>query len=81
MPYYVYILKSKSKGTSYIGSTQDLENRLSEHNSGESKYTRGKGPWELMYHEQYSSRSEAVQRERFLKSVEGRMEFKGRGLL
>ncbi len=81
MPYYVYILKSKSKGTSYIGSTQDLENRLSEHNSGESKYTRGKGPWELMYHEQYSSRSDVVRRERFFKSVEGRMELKSRGLL
>ncbi|HDO25777.1 MAG TPA: GIY-YIG nuclease family protein [Nitrospirae bacterium] len=81
MPYFVYVLKSLSSGRSYIGSTNNLQNRLLRHNNNESKATKGKGPWELLYHEQYQTRSDAVKRERFFKSVEGRIELKNRGLL
>ncbi len=81
MPYFVYVLKSTSKKTSYIGSTQDLENRLSEHNSGESKATRHKGPWSLVYQEKFQTRSEAVGREMYFKTVDGRIELKRLGIL
>jgi len=81
MPYFVYVLKSKSTGTSYVGSTSNLKKRLSEHINGKSTYTRGKGPWNLMHYEEFLSRSEAVQRERYFKSVEGRIELKNQGFI
>ncbi len=73
MPYFVYILKSVSSDKSYIGSTNNLEKRLTEHNNGTSLYTRGKGLWALVFSEQYKTRSEAVRRERYFKTVGGRI--------
>jgi putative endonuclease len=81
MPYFVYILKSESTGTSYIGHTSNLEKRLIEHNNGKSISTRKKRPWKLIYQEEYQTRSEAVQRERYFKSVQGRLELKAKGIL
>jgi putative endonuclease len=46
--YYVYVLHSASYGLYYKGFTQDVERRLSEHNRDKSRYTSGKGPWELL---------------------------------
>jgi len=81
MPYFVYVLKSLSSGRSYVGNTNNLQNRLLRHNNNESKATRGKGPWQLIYHEEYASRSEAVRKELFFKSVEGRINLKKLGIL
>ncbi|MBI4824856.1 MAG: GIY-YIG nuclease family protein [Nitrospirae bacterium] len=81
MAYYVYLLKSKSKGASYVGHTQNLDIRLAEHNSGKSKSTRYSRPWELVYSEEVQTRSEAVKREQYFKSQIGRLELKSRGLL
>ena len=81
MPFYVYILKSFSTGKSYIGCTKNLKNRISEHNSNESKATRGKGPWKLVYYEAYNSRSEAIKREKYFKTQIGRLELKKSGIL
>ncbi|MBI1863755.1 GIY-YIG nuclease family protein [Candidatus Woesebacteria bacterium] len=49
--YYVYILRSLTTGKHYIGSTCNLEKRLLRHNKGGSKYTRNKGPYEIVYSE------------------------------
>ena len=81
MSFYVYVLKSDLNGTSYVGHTNDPEKRLIEHNSGKSLATRKKGPWELVYIEKYETRSEAAARERYLKTVPGRLELKGKGFL
>ena len=81
MPYFMYVLKSEDMGRSYIGHTSNLEKRLSEHNSGKSISTRNKGPWRLVYKEEYQTRSEAAKRERYFKSVDGRMELKAKGFL
>ena len=70
--YTVYVLLSMSKGKHYIGQTQDLERRLREHEQGIAGYTRNRGPWELIYEERLETRSEAMIRERFLKSGQGR---------
>ena len=67
MPYAVYILQSQKDGRYYIGSTSDIEERLSYHNSGRSGYTSKYLPWVLKYYEDYETRAEAVQRERYLK--------------
>lgn len=65
--YYMYILRSMQDGRYYIGSTQDVAARLARHNSGASRYTKAKGPWELIYTEQFHSRALAVQREKQIK--------------
>jgi putative endonuclease len=81
MPYFVYILKSETTGNSYVGHTSNLEKRLIEHNSGKSLSTRRKKPWKLVYKDEYKTRTEAIQRERYLKSIKGRLELKALGVL
>jgi len=66
MKYSIYIL-SNPQGKYYIGQTSDIDARLIRHNEGRSTYTRNKGPWKLIYLEDYESRSEAVVREKQLK--------------
>lgn len=66
--FYVYFLKSLANNDLYIGSTEDVAKRLVLHNAGKVRSTKAYRPWQLMGHEEYNSRSEAVRRERFLKS-------------
>jgi len=74
--YYLYILQSESSGRYYIGQTDNLERRLSEHNSSSCTSTkttkRFSGPWDLIYSEEYKTRSEAMARERAIKSWKSR---------
>ena len=70
--YYTYILKSISSERYYIGQTSDLVLRLKRHNENLVKSTKNRGPWEIVYFEEYETRSEAMQRERYLKSLKSR---------
>jgi putative endonuclease len=81
MAYFTYILKSESTNSSYVGHTSNLEKRLAEHNEGKGLSTRCSRPWRLVYKEEYMTRSEAASRERYFKSVEGRLELKAKGIL
>ena len=65
--YFTYILQSLKDNTFYIGSSNDLNKRILEHNSGMSKYTSKKIPWKLVYYEKFVTLSEAKKRENFLK--------------
>ena len=65
---YLYILQSQTTGRYYIGVSHDLNRRIIEHNQGQTPSTRNRGPWELVYTEDYSTNSEALARERQLKS-------------
>ena len=47
--FYVYVLKSQSDGTTYIGSTEFLERRIVEHNQGKTKSLKHKLPVDLVY--------------------------------
>ena len=59
---YVYLLHC-SDGSLYCGWTTDLKARLEAHNSGTgAKYTRSRLPVELVYHEEYEDRHEALSR-------------------
>lgn len=59
----VYILQC-ADGTLYTGWTTDLERRLHAHNSGRgARYTRGRRPVSLVYHEEQPTRSVAQKRE------------------
>jgi putative endonuclease len=72
MKYSVYILKSAKDQRRYIGVTRDLKRRLSEHNQGLVKSTRSRQPLELVHEEEFDKKSEALQREKFYKSGQGR---------
>ncbi len=65
--YFVYVLRSKATGRFYVGSSQDVANRFREHNAGETTATKNGRPWELVHTEAFTTRSEAVRREREIK--------------
>jgi putative endonuclease len=60
---FVYILQSESTGRFYVGSTDNLERRISEHHRGKDLATRGRGPWKLVYQEQFEILADARRRE------------------
>ena len=64
----LYILQSQANRRFYIGSTTDLERRLAEHARGQTPSTRGRGPWQLVYQEEFPSLRLARQREQQLKA-------------
>jgi putative endonuclease len=68
----VYILKSLKDFKRYVGSTDDVSKRLAEHNSGKVRSTKSRRPFELVYKEVYATKTEALKREHFLKSGQGR---------
>ena len=72
MSYYLYILKSKNTNKLYIGQTKNLNDRLQRHKQNRSLATKFRGSWELIYKEKYSTRSEAIKREKYLKSLKNK---------
>ncbi len=72
MNYFVYILESLVDGTYYIGYSENPIVRLQDHNGGRARYTSRKRPWKMVYTEQYSTKVEAIRRERFLKKQRNR---------
>ena len=63
MFYYVYIIKSKKNGELYTGITNNLRKRFWQHNNGKSVYTKGRGPWKLIYYEASLNKEDAESRE------------------
>ncbi len=53
--FYVYILKSQTTKRYYIGSTQDVENRVREHNRGETISRRKEIPGEIIHVEEFKT--------------------------
>ena len=72
MAYWVYILQSESTGRYYVGQTNNLTDRVARHNSGRTDSNRGRGPWRLLYQEQFATRQTAVARERAMKARKSR---------
>jgi putative endonuclease len=70
--YTLYILYSKSIDSYYVGYTNSIERRLSEHNRKKGKYTDNGIPWQLAYAEEYNSKKEAMKREKLIKSRKSR---------
>ena len=66
--YTVYIIYSSKCNLYYIGHTNNLIDRLNRHNQNRSKFTKGKGPWELVASYSVNSKSEAYQMELELKA-------------
>ena len=70
--FYVYVLKSITRNYTYVGLTDNVERRLNQHNKGHNKTTKPYLPFELTLVEQYATRIEAREREKYFKSGIGR---------
>ncbi len=69
--YYIYILKLSNKQL-YTGFTRDLKRRIEEHKIGKVKSTKYRRPIKLIHYECYNLKSDAMRREKFLKTTEGK---------
>ena len=69
LTWIVYILQC-ADGTLYTGITNDIDRRMAEHEVGQgAKYTRGRGPFQLVYSETCKDRGFASKRELEIKSL------------
>ena len=69
--HFVYILYSLKDDKLYKGYTSNLQNRLAKHNSGGSKSTSHRRPFVLIYVEQFENKTDALVREKYLKTLVG----------
>lgn len=67
----VYILKSLKDNSFYTGVTENLVQRLKEHNSGLSKYSNTKRPYKLVWYCVFNDKSKAIKFEKYLKHGSG----------
>jgi putative endonuclease len=65
--YYVYVIQSLKDNTRYIGFTSDIEKRIKDHNQGKTRSIKHKTPFDLVYKEEFESKTEALKREIRLK--------------
>jgi putative endonuclease len=74
--FFVYVLKSQKDHKFYIGQTNNILSRICRHNEGRVKSTKHRIPFILVYSEKYTTRNEAMAREKYLKSLKGNSVFK-----
>ncbi len=75
---YVCVLRSLVDRQFYVGLTDNIPARLETHNAGLVSSTKRRGPFELVYWEGCLNRSDAAQREKYLKSAWGKRYLKTR---
>ncbi|MCL4397895.1 GIY-YIG nuclease family protein [Patescibacteria group bacterium] len=75
MNYFVYALYNAEGNKIYIGQTSDIDRRLKEHNLKVGKHytAQARGEWKVIYKEYLESKTEALKREKQLKSCQGRL--------
>jgi len=71
--YFVYILKSKTSGKYYVGSSANPERRLNFHNTIEKGFTSRYRPWELVFKAEFPDKRTAQSAERKIKSWKSRV--------
>ncbi len=75
--FYVYVLENSTDSELYTGYTRDLKKRLKEHNRGYTHSTRGKD-WKCIYYEACLNQKDAIRREHYLKTTQGKRLLKRR---
>ncbi|MEO7990411.1 MAG: GIY-YIG nuclease family protein [Chryseolinea sp.] len=70
--FYSYVLRSLNFDYYYKGHCQNLEERLRQHNSGKTASIRKYVPFEIVYFESFTTREEAIVREKYFKTTAGR---------
>ena len=78
MRYFVYILQSESNNQFYVGYAEDLKRRLKEHERGNIPSTRNRRPLKFVYYEFCLNKTDATNRERYLKTAWGKRYIKNR---
>ena len=73
MYYYTYVLQSLNDTNFYTGYTKNLKLRFEQHNNGLVESTKDRRPFKLVYYEACLDQSDAVRREKYLKSYHGKM--------
>ncbi len=68
----VYILYSPSIDKFYIGHTNNMQARLEKHLQGTTRFTSQVKDWQLVYSEDYKTKSEAMKRENYIKKMKSR---------
>ena len=84
MAYYLYIIQSDKDDSFYVGTTQNLDERIFRHNQGRSKYTKHKRPWNLVFVEEHPDRSSAMKSDYAIKRHKSKdyiIKLIGRGIL
>lgn len=76
--YYVYVLRSLKDKKFYIGYTNNLRERIKQHNNGISKSTTNRQPLKLVYFEASRNIKDAMHREKYLKTTYGHRYLKNR---
>jgi putative endonuclease len=72
MSYFVYIIQSTTSSKWYVGFSADLKTRINNHNAGFNVATKNRGPWELIFVREFSSKMEAIEFERYLKKTKNK---------
>ena len=67
----VYILESE-KGLWYYGASENLEQRIKDHNSNRANFTRFKGPWVLIFSRDFQNKAECLKFEKELKRLKNK---------
>jgi putative endonuclease len=70
--YYTYAIKSKVRNYIYVGLSSNMERRLSDHNGKRNKTTAPYAPFDVLLIEEYPTRADAREREKYLKSGIGK---------
>ncbi len=70
--FLVYILLSEKDKKRYVGFTDNIEQRLLEHETGKVKSTKNRRPLKLIYSEKFENKSDAMRREKYFKTHPGR---------
>ena len=70
--FYAYVIRSLKFSFVYKGHCENPIERLKQHNSGMTESIRAYVPFELVYMEEFTTREEAIKREKYLKSAAGR---------
>ncbi len=68
MLFIVYILHSTKLDRYYVGYTNDIDRRISEHNRKKGKYTDAGIPSDLVHSEEYATKKNAMDRGKYIKS-------------
>ena len=70
--YYVYLIRSEMHPSRrYVGSTEDLKQRLTDHNEGRNVSTAPFRPWRLVTYTAFANKEPALAFEHYLKSGSG----------
>ena len=76
--FYIYCIESIINKELYFGITRDLKRRIKEHNQKLNFSTKCYAPWKIIYYEACLNKEDAIRREHYLKTSQGRRMFKAR---